>query len=84
MTNYHYAFLRLRLASIAKNKNETRTTEEQTGEIVGKQKPGLFSALTLGLVLLIAASALTANNHSVPESAPSALAEHSAGEALID
>jgi len=74
----------LRLASIAKNKNETRTTEEQTGEIVGKQKPGLFSGLTLGLVLLIAASALTANNHSVAESAPSALAEHSTGEALID
>jgi len=64
----------LRLASIAKNKNKTITTEEQTGEIVGKQKPGLFSALTLGLVLLIAASALTANNNSGSVAAPAEIA----------
>jgi hypothetical protein len=41
---------------------------------VGKQKPGLFSALTLGLVLLIAASALTANNQSGSVAAPTAIA----------
>ena len=64
----------MRFAAIAKNKNKTRTTEEQTGEIVAKQKPGLFSALTLGLVLLIAASALTANNHSGSTVAPAEIA----------
>ena len=66
---------------IAKNKNKTGTTEEQTGEIVGKQKPGLFSALTLGLALLIAASALTASNNS--ESSATSL-EGSTDQALFD
>jgi hypothetical protein len=41
---------------------------------MGKQKPGLFSALTLGLVLLIAASALTANNNSGSVAAPAEIA----------
>lgn len=83
MTNYHYHLHRLRLASIAKTK-KTRKIEERTGEIVGKQKPGLFSALTLGLVLLIAASALTANNNSGSEVAPEALLESREAKVLID
>jgi len=74
VTNYHYAHFSLKRAWIAENKNKTRTTEEQIGEIVGKQKPGLFSALTLGLVLLIAASALTANNNSGSVAAPAKIA----------
>jgi hypothetical protein len=60
---------------------KTITTAKKIGEIVGKQKPGLFSALTLGLALLIAASALTASNNS--ESSATSL-EGSTDQALFD
>ena len=62
MTNYHYDLRWPKCASATKNKNDTRAILRKIGDILGKQKPGLFSALTLGLVLLIAASALTAKN----------------------
>ena len=81
MTNYHYALYALGLDSIVKNKNKTREIEEKIGEIVGKQKPGLFSALTLGLVLLIAASAITANNNS---ESPAVTIESRSAQLAID
>jgi hypothetical protein len=74
----------LGLDSIVKNKNKTsktRETEEKIGVIVGKQKPGLFSALTLGLVLLIAASAITANNNS---ESPAVTTESRSAQLAID
>lgn len=61
----------------SKNNNGTRATTRKTGDIVGKQKPGLFSALTLGLALLIAASALTAKNDA-------AIGDSSAARVALD
>ena len=39
---------------------EVVRSREVLGEVVGKRKPGLFSVLLLGFVVVITASALTA------------------------
>ena len=44
----------------AVSKKAVRRTRKAVGEVVGKRKPGLFSVLLLGFVVVITASALTA------------------------
>ena len=44
----------------AVNKKAVKRSSKVRGEVVGKRKPGLFSVLLLGFVVVITASALTA------------------------
>lgn len=42
------------------DKKDLERSKKLRGEVVGNRKPGLFSALLLGFIVVITASALTA------------------------
>ena len=64
MKNYHYsrrsAWRSAGISDIVVHKKEAKRSKKVSGEVVGKRKPGLFSVLLLGFVVVITASALTA------------------------
>jgi hypothetical protein len=65
VTNYHYDVPSSQLSereeiAVAVDKKVVKRSRKVRGEVVGKRKPGLFSVLLLGFVVVITASALTA------------------------
>ena len=46
-----------------RSKPQQQRSRKALGEVVGKRKPGLFSVLVLGFVVVITASALTAREN---------------------